>query len=321
MRSVCYAFAMACLALTALGAAERVSVDDVINMAKQNVGEEVLLAAVERSQSAYDLNTDQILKLKEAGVPEKVIAAMLRKKGTAMPPPIEPAAPPALPGAAQGTLNVENVDELPWAYRFDSASKILWISKPDANSQKLLAGHGGVSLSAPAGSYEVRYVGEDQSNAFTVVSGQTSLLLISRVDTQEFEGLYVSVFEQGERKGGGKLAVLRQTPRTPQARAIGQPQATYQYIPAKVTPAQQQTQVQPQPQTQTETRIVERVVEPQTTVIYRPAPVYYSDPWYYHRRPYYRSYYHPWNRVHFRYGSGCRSHHRSGWSIGFGFGF
>lgn len=307
MRRVCCILAVACMAVTTVGAAEAVSLDDVVNMAKQGVGEEILLAAVERSDSAYRLSADQILKLKEAGVPEKVIAAMLRKRGTAMPPPVEPVAAQdaALPAAAQGTLNIENVDDLPWAYRLDSASKILWVSKPDATSQRLLTGHGGVSLTAPAGSYEIRYVGEENSNPFTVVAGQTSLVLVSRVDTQDFEGLYVSVFEQGERKGGGRLAILRQTARQPAA----QPQATYQYVPARVTRAEEQPQVQSQP------RVVERYVEPQTTVIYRPAPVYY-DPW-----PYYgcQPYHYPWNRVYMRYGSGY--HRRSHWSVGFGFSF
>jgi hypothetical protein len=288
-------------------------------MANQGVGEDVILAAVERSDGTYNLTADQIVQLKQAGVKEKVIAAMLRKKGGAVIPPVEvaarapEAAPQAAPvGAALGTLNLENVDELTWAYRLDPNTRILWIAKPDAKSEKLLAAHGGATLSTPAGAYEVRYVGEETSNPLSVVAGQTSLVLISRVDTQDFEGLYVSVFEQGERKGGGRLAILRQTPR----RTIGQPQATYQYLPNNT--------VQPAPQPQTTERVV---VEPSTTVIYRPAPVYvpgaYYGPGYYpYQSPYYGpSPYYPWNRTYFRYGSGYDHHHGSGWSVGIGIGF
>jgi hypothetical protein len=314
----CLQIALVLTLLVALGntAAEALSVDEVVKLANQGVGEEVLLATVERADAAFNLTVDQIVKLKQAGVPEKVIAVMLRKKGGGMMPPVEvaprvqDAAPQAAPdGAAQGTLNVENVDELSWAYRLDPNTRILWIYKPDAKSERLLAPHGGVTLSAPAGAYEVRYVGEENSNPLSVVAGQTSLVLVSRVDTQDFEGLYISVFEQGERKGGGRLAILRQAPR----RTIGQPQATYQYLPSKTTESE--------PQTQT---VQQTVVEPATTVIYRPAPGYapgaYYGPSYYPYSPYYGpSPYYPWNRVLFRYGNG--HYHRSGLSVGFGFGF
>lgn len=312
MRSMLSVLALALVVAASGAAAEIVSVDEVVKMAKQGVGEDVLLAAVERSDGTYNLTADQIVTLKQVGVSEKVIAAMLRKKGGGVLPPVEvaarapDAAPQAAPaGTALGTLNLENVDELTWAYRLDPNTKILWIAKPDAKSEKLLAAHGGATLSTPAGAYEVRYVGEETSNPLPVVAGQTSLVLISRVDTQDFEGLYVSVFEQGERKGGGRLAVLRQTPRN----TIGQPQATYQYLPTN-----------PAPQVQTTEPVV---VEPSTTVIYRPAPVYvpgaYYGPGYY---PYYGpSPYYPWNRTYFRYGSGYDHHHGSGLSVGIGIGF
>ena len=127
MRRVLCVLAVAFLAVTAVSA-EKVSLDDVINMAKQGVGEDVLMAAVERSDDAYNLTAQEILKLKAAGVSEKVIAAMLRKKGAAMPPPMPPPADkageqPVVVGAAQGKLNIENVDDLPWAYRLDPNSK------------------------------------------------------------------------------------------------------------------------------------------------------------------------------------------------------
>jgi hypothetical protein len=314
MRSILSVLALAFLIAAGGLAAETVSLADIVKLTNQGVGEEVLLATVERSDSAYNLTAEQIVTLKQVGVPDKVIAAMLRKKAGVMMPPVEVAerAPDAAPQAApavgaQGTLNIENVDDLPWAFRLDPNTKILWIAKPDATSEKMLAAHGGVTLSVPAGAYEVRYVGADTSNPLAVVAGQTSLVLVSRVDTQDFEGLYVSVFEQGERKGGGRLAILRQAPR----RTIGQPQASYQYLPARTVEAA------PQPQA------VERVVvEPSTTVIYRPAPVYgpgyypYSSPYGYGPSPYY-----PWNRVLMRYGSGYDRHHNSGWSVGFGVGF
>ena len=297
-----------------LAAAEAVTADEIIQLSQKGLGEDVLLAKVEHAEGGFTLSVEQIIKLKQAGVSEKVIAAMLRKKPVAAGAQIAPRAPapnaaPAAPAAAEaGTLNLENVDDRPWAYRLDPDARLLWISRAGAADEHLLPPHGGVSLAPAAGAYEVRYVGENAGTLFRVEAGQKSLLLVSRVETEEFEGLYVSVFEKGERKAGGRLAILRQT------RRGAQPQANYQYVPPK-TP--EYTQEQPRP--------AERVVveEPATTVIYRTSPVYVSPYYpYYPSYPYsYRSpwgYGYPYNYGSFRWSSG---HRHSGFSVGIGVGF
>jgi len=55
------------------------TVDDVVLLSKKGLGQEVLLAFVDRAGSLV-LSTDEIVKLKENGVPETVIAAMVRKQ-------------------------------------------------------------------------------------------------------------------------------------------------------------------------------------------------------------------------------------------------
>jgi len=72
--------------------------DDVALLAQKGLGEEVLLAFVERAEGTFTLSADQIIKLKQAGVPEKVIAAMLRKK---VPAPAVQAAPAPQAAVAQ----------------------------------------------------------------------------------------------------------------------------------------------------------------------------------------------------------------------------
>jgi hypothetical protein len=81
-----------CAGVLALGsvrpaAAETVTVDDVLRLAENKLGEEVLLAFVDRAEGGFALSADQIIKLKQVGVPEKVIAAMLRKKAPALAAP------------------------------------------------------------------------------------------------------------------------------------------------------------------------------------------------------------------------------------------
>ncbi|MBI3830851.1 MAG: hypothetical protein HY291_15130 [Planctomycetes bacterium] len=323
-RTVALIVAGLLLAVFAQTSARAETTEDIIRLSQKGLGEDVLLATVDRSEKGFNLSADDIIKLKQANVSEKVIAAMLRKKAAPAAQAVAPAKP-AEQGDVRiektgdnGTLNLENVDDRSWTYRFDMATRILWISPAGEEAQKALTPHGGVSLSVPKGAYEVRYAGETSGQAFNVPAGEKALLLFSRVETDEFEGLYVSVFEKGERHGGGRLAVLRQT------KKASQPQATYQKVPA---PAQQQdpTYQYDPPKTQ----VVERVVEPSTTVIYRdPAPVYvYPSYPYYYGYPYrygygygygYPRYYTPYNSATFRYSN---FGHHSGISVGLGFGW
>lgn len=281
------------------------TVSDVLKLAQTGVGEEVQLAAVERSGTAFALDAQQIIELKKAGVSEKVIAAMLRKKG---PVAVEGDGPreagaqtdgvPPAPGT--GNLNLENLDEKPWGYRIDTATRIIWITEPEAAKALQLNPHGGIALVVAAGDYELRYAGEGDGQRLTVTPNKKLLLMLSRVETTEFEGLYASIFADGERLGGGRLATLRS------ARKGGLPQANYKYV---------------EPEPRTEERIVERerVIErPSTTVVYR-SPVVYS--W-----PYYAPYYYPYYGVYSPYYShfGLRYNHygkRSRVSVGVGIGF
>jgi len=81
---------VALLAVGCVRATAAETADDVALLAQKGLGEEVLLAFVERAEGSFTLSADQIIKLKQVGVPEKVIAAMLRKKA---PAPAAPSAP------------------------------------------------------------------------------------------------------------------------------------------------------------------------------------------------------------------------------------
>lgn len=297
--------------LATAGGVRAETVDEIAELARRGLGEEVLVAAVERTKQGFTLTTDQIIQLKEAGVPQNVIAAMLKNKAGGAPadapaPAQELTVAPAqeAPAAGTGTLNLENVDDKTWGYKLDADSRTIWLS-PAGGADTVVRAHGGVSIAAPTGTYEVRYAGEGAGQSVTIREGKKALLLVSRVETAEYEGLYVSVFEGGERRGGGKLATLRETRR---ASAGDQPSAAaarYEYVPPK--------------EERVTERVVERVVEP-STVIYRDVspPVYVSP--YYYGYPSYYGYGHcyPYNRVGFGYHNWGR---RSGFSVGVGFGF
>ena len=74
------------LAVTFAGSAFAQTIaDDLLKLAQKNVGEEVMLAFVEASNSAIELSAADIITLKEAKVPDKVIVAMLRHHPAARP--------------------------------------------------------------------------------------------------------------------------------------------------------------------------------------------------------------------------------------------
>jgi hypothetical protein len=72
---------LALFALTLAGSAfAQTLADDVINLAKKNAGEEVMIAFVEASHSAVKLSAADIMTLRDANVPDKVITALLRHR-------------------------------------------------------------------------------------------------------------------------------------------------------------------------------------------------------------------------------------------------
>lgn len=71
--------------------AEALSVRDIIELTKAHLGEEVLVALIEVDRSAFPIDAATIKSLKEAGVSEKVILAMIRSERG--PVPAAPAFP------------------------------------------------------------------------------------------------------------------------------------------------------------------------------------------------------------------------------------
>jgi hypothetical protein len=254
------------------------TVSDIITLAEKNLGEDVLLATVEASSKPFNLKADEIVKLKEGKVSDKVIAAMIRHRQPAPGARVAPAAPvaPAEPAPAQqpapapatpakaeapvigapafGVLNIENLDSKVWSYRYEPDTQTIWISSSSNDGRGNLQANGGMSIRLPAGEYQVRYNGQERGQKVSVFEGAKSLLMISRVETLEVEALYVSVFERGERRASGRLVTLRENPAPREDNVIRKSSAATE-------------------------RVIERVVEvPRTQVVYAQPTYTYSTP-------------------------------------------
>jgi hypothetical protein len=70
------------LAAQAAPAPETLNNDSVVTLVRAGLGPEAIVAKINGSSSSFDTSTDSLVRLKQAGVPDPVIAAMLRKSTT-----------------------------------------------------------------------------------------------------------------------------------------------------------------------------------------------------------------------------------------------
>lgn len=98
---------MRCMALAALvslmaslvgggrsAAQEVLTNESVLNMVRAKLPESVIIQKIRSSQRKFDTSSDALIKLKGAGVPDKVIEAMVSEPGATSPPAAQ-SAPPA----------------------------------------------------------------------------------------------------------------------------------------------------------------------------------------------------------------------------------
>lgn len=61
-------------------AQEKMTNDEVISLAKAGLSPQIIIGKIRSSQTNFDLSTDQLIKLKQAGVNDDIVAAMLEAK-------------------------------------------------------------------------------------------------------------------------------------------------------------------------------------------------------------------------------------------------
>ena len=83
-------FAFLTVAVLAAGPAEAVSIRDVIELTKAGLSEPVLLALIEVDRGVFTIDTPTLKQLKDAGVTDAVIVAMIRSGRTPPPQPAQP---------------------------------------------------------------------------------------------------------------------------------------------------------------------------------------------------------------------------------------
>jgi hypothetical protein len=96
--------------------AEAVTVRDIIELTRAGLGDDVLLALIEVDRNVFAIDAQTITRLKQAGVSERVIAAMIRSGRTREVADEQPAAyvePPPPPPPVVVIDHQETVREVP----------------------------------------------------------------------------------------------------------------------------------------------------------------------------------------------------------------
>jgi hypothetical protein len=94
LRALCFTLTVAALA-QGPDEPKSLSLPEVVRMSRAGFGEETIVAQIKKNNRPFDLNTDEMLELKAAGVSETVLRYLVNPAAPYTPPP--PPAPPAPP--------------------------------------------------------------------------------------------------------------------------------------------------------------------------------------------------------------------------------
>ena len=69
--------------LEASGPAKPLTNEDIVKMVKAGLGPQTILATIKNQRGAYDVSPDALVALKNAGVNDEIIAALIKSASTA----------------------------------------------------------------------------------------------------------------------------------------------------------------------------------------------------------------------------------------------
>jgi hypothetical protein len=92
-----------------VSAQEILTNESVAKMVKAGLGEGLIISMIQNQPGKYSMTPDELVKLKQEGVPEKVLAAMLSKGVASAPGGASPASPSIAPPSPQDNGNAQGI--------------------------------------------------------------------------------------------------------------------------------------------------------------------------------------------------------------------
>ncbi|HKS16198.1 MAG TPA: hypothetical protein VJU16_02745 [Planctomycetota bacterium] len=143
--------------------------DDVLKLSKAGIGEEVILAKIEREKGALSISADDLAELKKAGVGEKVIARLT-----------ELTSRPAESSGSDKGVAVRNVSHRAVRVSLKEADRIIDFSTRGGTE---LPQGGSLHLAAPPGEYSIAIEGWPTTQKVGVAESGSSSLTVRGADT------------------------------------------------------------------------------------------------------------------------------------------
>ncbi len=219
----------------AVSTAGAMEVKDVVKLSKLQLEPEVIIAQIKAKKAVFALTTDQIVLLKKEGVSDRVIKHMIetgaKSSATETTKPKASVAEKAQPSAAsetppkapteekaataeqpadgKGALTLENLDSREYSIQFDAKNKrIFYWQGSAAVGRSLMPANTSMAYRVDPGTYKLRWVGEIPVYSVRVVAGKSSRATLTRTEEDGVETISLSVYEDGARRGGGRLVIL-----------------------------------------------------------------------------------------------------------------
>lgn len=204
-------------------AAWALEVDEVIRMSKAKAGDEVIVAQIKAAGARFALTADEIIRLKKEGVSDAVVKTMIESGGEKRAEPAsreksreevakdkkEPERVEEPAGGGLGTLILENLDSRDYSVQVDAGhGNIFYYKAVNGQGRDRLPARSSLVYRLSAGRYTLRWVGQAESHTVNVLGEKTSRAVLTRTSGEDFEAAYLSLFEDGNRRGGGRLVKL-----------------------------------------------------------------------------------------------------------------
>ena len=176
---------------------------DVAKLTQAKISDEVILAQIRAEKAVFDLHSDQILDLKKAGVSDAVLKAMIETRSPdASPKKTEP--------SETGRLLLANDAKEPYSVMVSPEARSVFFYFGRLQDRTVLEPGGSRTIEVPPGAYTVRWVGEKTKLNAPVAAGGATRVVATRIDSDDYAGLHVSILEGEQEADAGVIKVFRE---------------------------------------------------------------------------------------------------------------
>lgn len=188
------------------------TLDEVIELSKAKVADDVIIAKIKADGSRFPVSVSDILRMKKEGVSDAVIRVVVETCDYREPVQQPPAGAPRGRAAGGGTsgppanLAVTNSDPTRgYSIQVDPRGGNLFVYYDTMRDREVVRAGEARTIDVPSGNYRLRWVGEPRIYDVPVAPGRQTEIRFSSSRKGEAEEVSVEVLVDGRRVDGGPL--------------------------------------------------------------------------------------------------------------------